>query len=290
MSRVRYAFTLLSGIALGGCGMVVHEMHEFYSKQGDEKFDENVIVSQIKCELHKGVQDTLTEAGGFSAFSGNNIDWLRTWGATVTLTLTVDEKSGFNPGLTFLSPMKNETYLLSGTSITSPQAFSLGLGLQGSGDATRKETIAFNYAFNDLLNEKPIRTSCEHENGLFIHSDLKIGQFIENKAFIAKVPGTVKATKPGSSPFTTFTYEATFVIVYGGSATPSWKLARLSANSSSSLLSLMRTKTQDVTITMGPVVSPPSAPTAMLSQDVQNAHFAALIGQAVAQAIQSQQH
>jgi len=185
--------------------------------------------------------------------------------------------------------MENKTFFLSGTSVTSPQAFSLGFGLQGSGDATRKETIAFNYAFADLLNEKAIHAPCDNENGFFMHSDLKIAQFIEDKAFIARVPRTVQASAPGSAPFTNFSYEATFVIVYGGSATPSWKLARLSANASSSLLSLVRTKTQDVTITLGKVAAP-GAPTATLSPEAHDAHFAALIGQAVAQAIQSQQH
>jgi len=73
--------------------MLVPEMHEFYSKQDNEKFNENDIVNQIKCELHKGVQDTLAEASGGGAFSGNSIEWLRQWGATVTLTLTVDEKT-----------------------------------------------------------------------------------------------------------------------------------------------------------------------------------------------------
>lgn len=281
-----------TALNLGGCtGLFVPELQEFYADREQEKFDENIIVAQIKCELHKAVQDTLAEYSYSGPNSGNGIDWLRSWGAKVSFGLTVDEKGGLNPGLTFIEPIETKLFKFPTGTVTAPQSFSFGLGLQASSDATRKETIGFTYAFQDLLKERPIDGPCDNENGVLINSDLKIGEFISNKAFIAKVPGTVEAQKPGDSPFTTFTYEATFVVVYGGNVTPTWKLARISANTNAAFLSLVRTKTDDVTITLGPVVSP-STPyaAAILSPEAENAHLAAQIGQAVANAIQSQQH
>jgi hypothetical protein len=292
MSRAKYVLPLMIGVApvLSACGLFVPEMQEFYKAPTDEKFDENTLVNQIQCELHKGVQDTLANSGK-GAFSGKSVDWLNKWGAKVTLALTVDEKGGLNPGLTFMQPMQNEMFKFPTGNVTQSQSFSLGLGIQASSDATRKETIGFTYAFADLLKKKPITEACSDENGMLINSDLKIGQFIENKAFIAKVPGTVNPSKKGDSPFSAFTYEATFVVVYGGSITPTWKLAQISANASSSFLSLVRTKTNDIIITMGPVNtdSTPTAP-ATLGSEAEQAHLAALIGQAVANSIQSQQH
>jgi len=275
---------------LGGCGLTVPKM-QVLAPASDEKFDENDIVNQIKCELHKGLQETLAQYGQNGPYYGNSIDWIRKWGAKVTLTLTVDEKGGLNPGLTFFAPMANRVFTFnSGGPVTRAQNFTLGLGLQASADATRKEAIGFTYSFADLLAENPIRGKCDNENGILIHSDLKIGEFIENKAFVAKVPGSVTTAKAGESPYSTFSYEATFVVIFGGSVTPTWNLARLSANVASPFLNAVRTKTQDVIITLGPIDQPatPTKPPA-LTTEAQNAHLAALIGQAVAQAIQSQQ-
>jgi hypothetical protein len=55
------------------------------------------------------------------------------------------------------------------------------------------------------------------------------------------------------NPFNTFTEEITFVAAYGGSFTPTWKLARISANASSNLIIGQRTNTNDLIITLGPV-------------------------------------
>jgi hypothetical protein len=127
-----------------------------------------------------------------------------------------------------------------------------------------------------------------------VHSDLKIGQFIANKAFIAIAPGTVAASKKTAaskavSPFNIFNYEAEFIVTYGGNITPMWKFTRITADPSSPFFNATRSRTHDVTITMSPAQMTPTGGV-QVSPEAQVVHSAALIGQAVGAANQSQQH
>ncbi len=246
---------------------------------------ENIIVNNIKCELHRGVQDTLDYFGDDA-----RIQWLKTWGATVTLKISVDEKSGLNPGVSLTTPLENSIKAFPvGGNVTTPQSIALALGGSGSADATRVETIAFTYSFKDLLTEGRIDNPCDHEDGVMIQSDLKIGQFIFDKSFIATVPGSVESKKK-ASPFSVFSYQLTFVASFGGNITPTWKFARISVNPTSPFFNASRTKTNDVTVTLGPATPATAKSPAQVSPQVNEVHFAKLIGQAVATAIQSQQH
>jgi hypothetical protein len=113
-----FPLIICAASSLGGCssfGLFVPEMKEFYQAM-DERLDENVIVSQIKCELHKGVQDTLAEYGPggdyYSPSTSNyNAEWLRTWAAKVTLKLVVDEKSELSPGVSYFKQMPSLHFL-----------------------------------------------------------------------------------------------------------------------------------------------------------------------------------
>lgn len=73
----------------------------------------------------------------------------------------------------------------------------------------------------------------------------------------------------GTAP-DTLSIEIKFIIVTNGNVTPTWKLLRVSANTSGSLLSLGRTRTHDVIITIGPN-----------NQQTLNTHLASQIGNAV---------
>src|ERR1700733_3912460 len=63
-------------------------------------------------------------------------------------------------------------------------------------------------------------------------------------------------------PYNTWTEEITFVSSYGGTATPTWHLAGISANTSSNLVIAQRTNTNDLIITLGPIKCPrpPNSP------------------------------
>ena len=90
-----------------------------------------------------------------------------------------------------------------------------------------------------------------------IDGDLKIREFIYDKAQIwAAGNATYVGAGPNAyqlNPFNTFTEEITFVASYGGSFTPTWKLARISVNAASNLIVGQRTNTNDLVITLGPI-------------------------------------
>lgn len=88
---------------------------------------------------------------------------------------------------------------------------------------------------------------------MLIDGDLKIKEFIFDKAVVAAAGNGAWDTK--RPPYNSWTEETTFVSAYGGSITPTWKLARLTANTSSNLVVAQRTNTNDLIVTLGPLQS-----------------------------------
>ncbi|WP_338833681.1 hypothetical protein [Bradyrhizobium septentrionale] len=234
MSPLRHFIVSLLAATCGGCGLYLPELQEPYQNRQEEKLDENAIVLRIKCELHKGVQDTLYKYRSSRDYLGKSVEWLNGWGAAVTLKVTADEKSSINPGFSI-------------PAFPHAERLSVAGGLQASADATRAETIGMTYRFDDLLAEGWI-DQCDRAGPVIITSDLKIGQFIENKAFLAAVPGTVPVRQ---KVFDAFSYQATFVITYGGGITPTYKFVDVTANPDAPFLNGSRTRTHDITITIG---------------------------------------
>jgi len=128
-----------------------------------------------------------------------------------------------------------------------------------------------------------------------IDGDLKIREFIYDKALIAAAANVVLAGSgpPGQHPaFNIITEEITFVSSYGGAVTPTWKLARLSANTLSNLVIGQRTNTNDVIITLGPLAPKPSQPDSPLELIplAMSQHNARVSAAAIAVSIQGQTH
>lgn len=290
---------LAASFLLTGCGLYVPEMQPPLVDASREKEFENIIVNNVKCELRNAVYETMETLRTKTQYPGENIDWLLQQGATVTLKLSVDEKSSLNPGISFFEPFQNAAKLFPASgNVTIPRSFTGGLGTANSIDGTRTEIVAFTYSFYDLLHEKGMEKylgiPCDNENGVFIQSDLKIRQFILNKVFLATVPGSVivhsdKEQPKVASPFSTFSYQVTFVASFGLNGTPTWKFTALSVNPTSPLFSGSHQRTQDLTISVGKTTPATKAKPAVPSAEMVSLHNAALIGQAVATAIQSQQ-
>jgi hypothetical protein len=253
-------FGVIAAVSVGGCGLNVPEMQEWYEPREQQKITENRLINHIKCELHKGVDDAIDKYYGAGKRSGLSAEWIKSWLATVTLKLTVDEKGTANPGISWVRPLSDT------------RTFSLGAGVNGSSDATRIETISFTYPLKDLRTAGKIVNPCSNPREVLIEGDLKIGQFLDKKVFLTTVPGTI------IGPYSAFSYQVTFAVVYGGTITPSWRLVELTVNPDSPFLSATRTRTHDVTITLAPPGDPAAAEAAAI-------HNAALIGQAVASAI-----
>jgi hypothetical protein len=274
MSTMRIFIACGLATALGGCGLYTPEKFLFNKDRLDQARFENLIVNNVQCELQKGVQYTLYY------FKDNpeqlaRLQWLKKWGALVQLKITADELSGLSPNVSFMEPLP------------SMQSFALGLAAAGTAHATRVETISFAVSFQDLYKLRP--DPCDREDGIFIQSDLKIWQFIFDKAVIATIPGSVEPYRTRGPPYTVLSDEITFVASIGGSITPTWKLTRVSADTSGTLAAATRTKTNDVIITLGYVTHQATAVSpVVLSTDAQTIHNALVVGSAVGTANKSQ--
>lgn len=264
---------LLPSISLAGCGTAVPDMQALGDDKTNEKLDEVELVQLIKCELHVGVYDALQKFNKPGGLGGHPVDWLRDWEAKISLKITVDEKITLAPGVTITDPMRNA---VSQFNVTYPQSFSASAGLVASSQATRVETIAFNYAFKELL-KKPLPPDKNCKNQIarkIVLSDLKIRDFIVNKVYVANYPDAVSKDS-GGAPYSVFSDQITFIVTYGWNATPVWKLMRVTASATSPLYNATRTRAHDIVITLG---QKGAAEAGLV-------HNAQLIGQAVASAL-----
>jgi hypothetical protein len=286
-----FAAFLVAG-ALAACGTYTPAKDPFTddaptafgtTKQGNY---ESGIVNHVTCEIAQGLGEA----------SRLNLPWLEKWGTTVTQTITVEDQTGLSPGISTLTPLKNVIFPFpTGGNVTSPQSFSLNFGITASANALRTETIQYTFRNKDILKYTDPQTCANGKLGIMIDGDLKIREFIYDKATIASLGN---ASLVGGGPqawqlpvFNTFTEEITFVAAYGGSFTPTWKLARLSANTSSNLVVTERTNTNDLIITLGPLdpKQPKNGPVQLIATAM-NQHNARVQAAAIAVSITGQSH
>jgi hypothetical protein len=210
---------------------------------------EDILVNHIVCEIGKGLDDVDKNL---------HLPWIKQWGTTVTQTITVEDQTGLSPGISAVTPLQNALLVFpaaNGGNVTLPQSFSASVGGTASANGLRTETIQYTFRNRDILNLH--QPDCIAGKGVMMDGDLKIREFIYDKAFTAN--GRViqiSNSNPLAIPYNTFTEEITFVGSYGGSATPAWHLARLTANTGSNLLVGQRTNTNDLIVTLGPVKCP----------------------------------
>lgn len=254
-------------LLLAGCGLAVPELQEFYQSPKEEKIDENAILSRITCEMTKSVYETLHEYRPGGQYTGKSVEWLLNWGAMVTLKISAEEASAIKPGFSI-------------PAVPGLRRLSIGGGLSASSNITRAETIGATYAFRDLLEHRKIPSDCDRQGPILITSDLKIKQFISNKAFLAAVPGTIPDR---AIPFDAFTYQATFVVVYSGGITPTYHFIDVTANPDSPFLNASRTRTHDITLTVGPTYGRVGG-RLLLSQRAQEQNYTQVLSQSIATA------
>jgi hypothetical protein len=255
---------LISPIGLSGCGLFTPEKYPFTEDAIDPASGtstygniEDAIVDHVVCEISKGIYDVWDHRSGLQYTS-----WLYStdWGVSVTITLTFEDQSALNPGVSLTTPLENSIRVFPvGGNVTSPQSFALGLGGAGTGNATRQETIQFTYTNKVLLKWGqqrigPNENYCDVTNkGIMINSDLKIDQFIYDKMSINSNGNVFDPANVNSPPFNTFQEQLTFVASLNANATPTWKFARGTANTTSPLITATRTDTDALTITFGQV-------------------------------------
>ena len=220
-------------VTLLGCGLRIPPIDDSASPVEGQRFVQ-AILTNITCELRAAVAN-LHAAYPDGTFVDN-------FGIQTTLTLTYDEKGALAPGITWAPPSP------------ASAVFSLGAGLNFSSDATRTNKIDAYYLVSDLQ-----KATCSDEarpNGAFLlQSDLKLSEWL----FLA-----VSASMTNTVNFKTTTlavedsvlqHQVKFVINTNATATPSWVLSRVTVNPSGNFLTLDRTRTNDLTITLGPAVA-----------------------------------
>lgn len=253
-ASLRKILALLIPMSLVACGTYTPDKDPFsrdvptepggYTPQGAY---ENDIVLHVICEIGEGLR--LAEPLQIHRLQNN-------WGTTVTQSITSEDQTGLAPGITAITPLSNRVFQFpTGGNVTSPQSFSVSVGGTASANALRTEMIQYTLRNADILTNTNM--GCNKYSGSMIDGDLKIREFIYDKAQIwAANNASLVSSGPKAfqlNPFNTFTEEITFVASYGGTATPTWKLARISANASSNLIVGQRTNTNDLIITLGPV-------------------------------------
>ncbi|MBY5529701.1 hypothetical protein GFL91_13880 [Rhizobium leguminosarum bv. viciae] len=232
------------------------------------------ILANIRCEVTKGL---------FRAVANHQVPWLAGWGVTISLNLTWEEQSNISPGLSYSD------------SIGASSLFNVGGGISGSAHATRTEAITLTWDNAVLLKEAiathktdPALDCSVTEKGVTVESNLKIDEFIFDKASIAATP---TSTTRGFqyAPFSTFQETLTFVVAFSGGITPTWKLKKFTVNPDGSFFGATRTKTSNIIVTLGPIAAPATAAgMAELGLQAQVQHQAALLGGSTASAILSQ--
>jgi hypothetical protein len=278
---------------LAGCGLSTPDKDPFSSdkptefgttRQGNY---ENSIVNHVTCEIARGLDDA----------KRLQLPWLNDWGTTVTQSITVEDQTGLAPGISSITPLQNVVFpFATGGNVVSPQSFSVSFGGTASANALRTEMIQYTFRNSDILLYTDPHSCMTKQPGVMIDGDLKIREFIYDKATIAAL-GNASLVGEGKHPwqrpvFNTFTEEITFVAAYGGTFTPTWKLARLTSNTSSNLIVGQRTNTNDLVITLGPLASrtPAADRPVELIAAAMNQHNARVSAAAIGVSIQGQSH
>ncbi len=313
MRLLHLALLCIPPLALSGCGTYVPDLLNIYDARAEvpadsEKVQVQSLIEYVACDVITSVQkvliqdeDVAASPAAKSIHQPAQLTWLKDWVAQLTFTLTVDEKSQFNPGVSVNQVWPSAvTTFAHHAAVTTPQSFSTGLAAAFSSDATRKETLALYIPLAQYTDEKSLNKarailssgqSCKIPNA-FISSDLKfmdwlsdvtLGVYVHKGVLGDFRKDLLGAASGGKSA--ALSHQVTFIVIYGGGVTPSWKLVNFTGNTTTPFLNAQRTNTNDVIITLGPP-APPSAgnkgaPLA-LGTAAENMTLAALIGISVA--------
>ena len=290
----------LVAVFLAGCGTVVPDIQEFWGTREDATKKVMAISGQVVCELRRAVQTVLAEDRERPVIVRpdphappiqiQHLDWFEQgWGVQVTLNLNIVESSGVAPGVSF-------------TRNWGTQSFTAGLGGSLSSTATRTDKLNMFFTVAELAQGYPsMGLPCVNKSpapaSLFIESDLKLYDWL-HAALLPNLSNLIPYQKSKAAT-NVIQHEVKFQIVSSGSATPAWKLVEFTANTAGTFLSASRDRTQDLTITFGPLADGASVPVAaknankrakiahslQLATPAENAHLASQIGLAVSQSL-----
>jgi hypothetical protein len=267
--RICRLLSLSMGILLAGCGLRVPPIQEVGDRTDGQRFVQ-AVVTNINCEL-RGAFNDLRQSYPQGTF-------LDKWGVQTTLTLTYDESGALVP-----------TVL--GTPAPAIGVFSIGAGLNLSSEAVRTETLNAYFLVSDL--DKARCSDAALANGPFLfQSDLKLSEWLFDVVSTSMTQTVNFDVTTAAWKSNVIQHEIKFIIITSGTLNPSWKISTVTVNTGN-LLSLGRTRTNDLIITLGPAV--PAAVTADKnghkkiafgpSEQAANLHLSSTIGNAINNAL-----
>ncbi len=273
---------------LAGCGMKVPEYEPLSPSPRTAAIFTNRIANYVRCELREAVHDGLNTYGA-------GLSWLKDWSAKATLKITIEEKSSISPGLTFNQVLPAAiTRFVGNPPVSTQQSSAVALGATAGSTGTRVDTTEFFFVFRELLAERQLLeqlgrpTECIHLNGIAIEGDLRIADKIHNMALVSRTPYTVSRPFKTGGPLNTASHQISFVVTAAGNVTPTWRLVEVTANPAGPFLSGTRTRTDDLLVTFGPIAELKPGRAVRPSAELEDAHLAERIGQAVSSAINRQ--
>jgi hypothetical protein len=242
---------LLFGLA--GCGTYVPDLRDWPNNNNVGAVTMvHAIVRSVECELKNAVTNVVNhDVSAARQRPGHRVytDFLNNWGAEVTFTFTIVEKSGINPAAVWMPPSP------------SSAVFTLAADATASSEATRVEKLNFFYTVKNLyLREGEVcDASGEDPSGSFlIKNNLKIGELLDLRIApaVTGIATTPNSQNTISGETNVLSHEITFEVLTSGDLTPTWVLTRATINGTGNFLSASRDRTHDLVITFGPLDKP----------------------------------
>jgi hypothetical protein len=301
----------------GGCGLTVSQLPEVW--ESSDPYATAHMELQIKqaifCELRKGALEARRLNSSQYIYQNRNVTSAQdvplpdSWGAQVTLTLTVDEKSSLTPSVSIKDPIKPATAF----GQTVSQSFTSAFGGILSSQDVRYDKFNFYYSVSDLVLHAgpadicgtpptallgPPSTSSPFINATnlgissWLPSAIAVTDFQRSSRGAANGEGPALGSS-GSFASDSITYDNKFVIISDANVAPTWNLVRFGTGTSA-LFELNRTRTHELLITIGPgstqtKTDPKTGKKTVVnagpSSAAVNSHLASEIGSAVAAAI-----
>ena len=242
MSAIRWGVFLIGAFIVTGCGLLVPEIQDNPFATPRERSDFiQAITRNVRCEVQDAVVHLYASQRDIDP-ENRNLRWFDSWAAQISLTLTTDEKGSLNPvvNLTPLSPL---------TSV-----FTANLGATLSSEAQRIDKIGSFFSVTDLKKLQACPPEDRHRGPFILESDLKLEEWLI-ATMVSTGIGDTPAPADQKGPFKSnvLSHEVKFDIISTGTATPAWKLTRATVNQSGTFLSGTRDRTQDLTVTFGPI-------------------------------------
>jgi hypothetical protein len=237
ISAIGIGICLAVGAALGGCGTYVPNFSDFPTDKVSEQQLVQKILQGVTCELRDAINH-------FYEIQKREHLFIDNWGAQLTLTLTIEEKSELNP-----------------TALWVPnKIFSLFGGVDILSDAVRIDTINSFFTIQEIRRLKSCTPEERPVGPFLLESDLKLENLLferQTARDTSQVNFTETAQAAGGK--NAIQHEVKFIVVSSGALTPTWKLSRVWAvNPTGIFLSALRNRTQDLLITLGATEPTPS--------------------------------